>query len=235
MRIATRLALNRLRTLRARRETYVGPWLPEPLLTGPDAARPVEMAADVSMAMLVVLETLTPVERAVFVLREVFGFPYDEIATSLDRSEASVRQVAHRARDHVRARRPRFDADPGQRAEVTERFLRACFEGDLTALLEVLAPDVVMTNDGGGKVRAALRPVVGADRVARFILGIRDRGELAGFRFEAVELNGRSGFVGWVGDQVEVAAIVETADGRVTRLLSFQNPQRHSGLGRAAD
>ncbi|MBB5787071.1 RNA polymerase sigma-70 factor [Jiangella mangrovi] len=233
VRIATRLALNRLRTLRTRRETYVGPWLPEPLLTGPDAARPVEVAEDVSMAMLVVLETLTPIERAVFVLREVFGFPYAEIATSLERSEASVRQVAHRAREHVQARRPRFDTDPGQRAEVTERFLRACFEGDLTALLEVLAPDVVMTNDGGGKARAALRPVVGADRVARFILGIRDRGELTGFRFEAVELNGQLGFVGWLGDQVAVAAIVETADGRVTRLLSFQNPDRHSGLGRA--
>jgi RNA polymerase sigma-70 factor (ECF subfamily) len=235
VRIATRLALNRLRTLRARRETYVGPWLPEPLLTGPDAARPVEVAEDVSMAMLVVLETLTPVERAVFVLREVFGFPYAEIATSLDRSEASVRQVAHRAREHVQARRPRFDTDPGQRAEVTERFLRACFEGDLTALLEVLAPDVVMTNDGGGKARAALRPVVGADRVARFILGIRDRGELAGFRFEAVELNGQLGFVGWIGDRVGVAAIVETADGRVTRLLSFQNPERHNGLEGVTD
>lgn len=233
VRIATRLALNRLRTLRTRRETYVGPWLPEPLLTGPDAARPVEVAEDVSMAMLVVLETLTPVERAVFVLREVFGFPYAEIATSLGRSEASVRQVAHRAREHVQARRPRFDADPGQRAEVTERFLRACFEGDLNALLEVLAPDVVMTNDGGGKVRAALRPVHGADRVARFILGIRTRGELAGFRFEAVELNGEPGFIGWVGDRVEVAALVQTANGRVTGLLSFQNPERHSGLTRS--
>jgi RNA polymerase sigma-70 factor, ECF subfamily len=235
VRIATRLALNRLRTLRTRRETYVGPWLPEPLLTGPDAARPVELAEDVSMAMLVVLETLTPIERAVFVLREVFGFPYAEIATSLDRSEASVRQVAHRAREHVQARRPRFDPDPGQRAEVTERFLRACFEGDLTALLEVLAPDVVMTNDGGGKARAALRPVFGADRVARFILGIRARGELDGFRFEAVELNGEPGFVGRVGDRVELAALVQIAAGRVTGLLSFQNPDRRAGLRRASD
>ncbi|RIQ31220.1 RNA polymerase sigma-70 factor [Jiangella rhizosphaerae] len=234
VRIATRLALNRLRTLRNRRETYVGPWLPEPLVTGPDAAGGVELAEDVSMAMLVVLETLTPIERAVFVLREVFGFAYAEIATALDRSEASVRQVAHRAREHVQARRPRFDTDPEQRRAVTERFLRACFEGDLTALLEVLAPDVVMTNDGGGKARAALRPVLGADRVARFILGIRARGELDGFRFEAVELNGEPGFLGWVGDRVEVAAIIQSANGRVRRLLSFHNPERLSGVNRVA-
>lgn len=144
-----------------------------------------------------------------------------------------MRQVAHRAREHVQARRPRFDADPEQRAEVTERFLRACFEGDLTALLAVLAPDVVMTNDGGGKARAALRPVLGADRGARFILGIRARGELEGIRFEAAELNGEPGLLGVVGERVQVAVIVQVAGGRVTRLLSFHNPERRYGLTRA--
>ncbi|TDE10134.1 RNA polymerase sigma-70 factor [Jiangella asiatica] len=230
VRIATRLALNRLRTLRARKETYVGPWLPEPLMTGADAASEVELTEEVSMAMLVVLETLSPVERAVFVLREVFGFPYAEIAKVLDRSEPSVRQVAHRAREHVQARRPRFDADPEQRREVTERFLRACLEGDMAALLEVLAPEVVMVNDADGKARAARRPIVGAAKVARFALGIIGKGELDGFQFGFVELNGEPGIVLWSAERVEAAALVETDQGRVTRLLVFRNPDRMRGL-----
>lgn len=234
VRIATRLALNRLRTLRTRRETYVGPWLPEPLVTGPDAAGGVELAEDVSMAMLVVLETLTPVERAVFVLREVFGFAHAEIATALDRSEASVRQVAHRARQHVQARRPRFDTDPEQRRAVTERFLRATAEGNLAGLLEVLAPDVVMINDADGKARAARRPVTGADKVARFLRGLVARGELDGYRFEYVELNGEPGIVGWLDGRLDVAALIETRDGRVARLLGFRNPDRLTGVRRTS-
>ncbi|PZF81351.1 RNA polymerase sigma-70 factor [Jiangella anatolica] len=232
VRIATRLALNRLRTLRTRRETYVGPWLPEPLLTGPDAAGGVELAEDVSMAMLVVMETLTPIERAVFVLREVFGFPYTEIAAALERGEPAVRQVAHRAREHVQARRPRFDTDPEQRRAVTERFLRATAEGDLAALMEVLAPDVVMVNDTGGKARAARRPVIGADNVGRFLCGLVARGEMEGYRFEYAELNGAPGVVGWLGGRLDVAAIVETENGRVARLLAFRNPDRLTGVNR---
>ncbi|SEF15229.1 RNA polymerase sigma-70 factor [Jiangella alba] len=232
VRIATRLALNRMRTLRTRRETYVGPWLPEPLVTGPDAAGGVELAEDVSMAMLVVLETLTPVERAVFVLREVFGFAHAEIATALDRSEASVRQVAHRAREHVQARRPRFDTDPEQRRAVTERFLRATAEGNLAELMEVLAPDVVMINDTDGKVRAARRPVLGADKVARFLRGLVARGEMAGYRFEYAELNGEPGVVGWLDGRLDVAGVIETRDGQVVRLLAFRNPDRLTSLRR---
>ncbi|SDT67937.1 RNA polymerase sigma-70 factor [Jiangella sp. DSM 45060] len=232
VRIATRLALNRMRTLRTRRETYVGPWLPEPLVTGPDAAGGVELAEDVSMAMLVVLETLTPIERAVFVLREVFGFAHAEIATALDRSEASVRQVAHRAREHVQARRPRFDTDPEQRRAVTERFLRATAEGNLAELMEVLAPDVVMINDTDGKVRAARRPVMGADKVARFLQGLVARGEMAGYRFEYAELNGEPGIVGWLDGRLDVAGVVETRDGQVARLLAFRNPDRLTSLRR---
>ncbi|WP_116947754.1 RNA polymerase sigma-70 factor [Jiangella endophytica] len=232
VRIATRVALNRLRTLRTRRETYVGPWLPEPLVTGPDAAGGVELAEDVSMAMLVVLETLTPIERAVFVLREVFGFAHAEIATALDRSEASVRQVAHRAREHVQARRPRFDTDPEQRRAVTERFLRATAEGDLAELMEVLAPDVVMINDTDGKVRAARRPIVGADKVARFLRGLVARGEMAGYRFEYAELNGEPGVVGWLDGRLDVAGLIETRDGQVVQVLGFRNPDRLTGVRR---
>ncbi|TDD68507.1 RNA polymerase sigma-70 factor [Jiangella aurantiaca] len=235
VRIATRLALNRLRTLRSRRETYVGPWLPEPLATGPDAAGRVELTEDVSMAMLVVLETLTPIERAVFVLREVFGFAHAEIATALDRSEASVRQVAHRAREHVQARRPRFDADPEQRRAVTERFLRATAEGNLAELLEVLAPDVVMVNDTDGKTRAARRPIVGRDKVARLLTGAVVRAELALYQWEYAELNGEPGVVGWRNGRLDVAGLIETEDGQVVRLLAFRNPDRLTGVRRAWD
>lgn len=230
VRITTRLALNRLRALRNRRETYVGPWLPEPVLTGPDAAADVELAEDVSMAMLVVLETLTPVERAVFVLREVFGMPYSEIAATLERTEASVRQLAHRAREHVQARQPRFDADPDEQRAVTERFMRACLGGDMSALMEVLAPDVVYVSDTGGKARAARRPVVGADKVARLSLGLVTKGEVDGVRFQFTEINGSPGILGWIGDRLDVAGMVETADGKVTRVLVFRNPERMTGL-----
>ena len=164
VRTVSRLALDRMRRVAARRETYVGPWLPEPVLTGragpddQDPAAEAERAASLSMAMLVVLETLSPLERTVFVLHEAFAYPYTEIAEILDRSPAAVRQLAHRAREHVAARRPRFALDPDLRREATERFLRASLHGDLAALLELLAPDAVLWADGGGKVRAPRRP-----------------------------------------------------------------------------
>ncbi|MEP6815350.1 MAG: sigma-70 family RNA polymerase sigma factor, partial [Marmoricola sp.] len=142
VRIVTRLALNQMRTLSRRRETYVGPWLPEPMLTAPDVAEDVVLAESVSMAMLVVLETLGPTERAVFVLREVFGFELAEIAEAVDRSPAAVRQIAHRAREHVRARRPESTATKAEHAEVTRRFAEAAVTGDIDALLGLLAPDV---------------------------------------------------------------------------------------------
>ncbi len=169
VRIVTRQALNRLRTLARRREDYVGEWLPEPLLISPDVAEDVELAESVSFAMLTVLETLGPTERAVFVLREVFETPYDEIADALDRSSASVRQIAHRAREHVAARRPRRQVSRAEQSAVVDRFLAAIRIGDLQGLLDVLAPDVVVVADGGGVVSAARRPVVGADKVAAFL------------------------------------------------------------------
>ena len=169
MRITTRQALTRLRTLGRRKESYVGPWLPEPLLTAPDVAEDVELADSVSMAMLLVLETLTPTERAVFVLREVFDLAYDEIAEAVDKSPAAIRQIAHRARAHVAARRPRGVASPAETRDALEAFQRAADTGDLQSLLDILAPDVVFLGDGGGVVQAVLSPVVGADKVARVL------------------------------------------------------------------
>ena len=174
VRITTRLALNRLRTMARRRETYVGPWLPEPLLTSPDVADDVELADSVSTAMLLVLETLGPTERAVFVLREVFAFDYDEIAAAVEKTPAAVRQIASRARSHVEARRPRSRVTATERDEVFARFVAAATTGDLQSLMDVLAPDVVLMTDGGGVKKAALRPIVGRDKVLRFLAAVAD-------------------------------------------------------------
>src|SRR4051794_36972768 len=174
VRITTRLSLNRLRTVQRQRETYVGPWLPEPLLTTPDVAEDVELADAVSVAMLHVLETLTPSERAVFVLREVFDVPYDDIAAALDKSAAAVRQIAHRARNHVEARQPRIEVSLRERQAVVDRFLAAVHTGEIQSLMDVLAPDVVLVTDGGGKKRSALRPILGRDKVMRFLDGVAD-------------------------------------------------------------
>ncbi len=171
VRVTTRQALNRLRTLRRRREAYVGAWLSEPLLTSPDVAEHAELAESVSLALMLVLETLSPTERAVFVLREVFDVDHAEIAAAVDKSPAAVRQIAARARRHVAARRPREVVDPAEAQEVVATFLRVVESGDVQALLDVLAPDVVYIADGGGVKQAALRPIVGADKVARFVVG----------------------------------------------------------------
>ena len=172
VRMTTRLALNRLRTLARRREDYVGSWLPEPVLTAPDVAQDVELADSVSTAMLLVLETLPPTERAVFVLREVFDVPYAEIAEAVGKSEPAVRQVASRARAHVAERRPRSSVSAAERDAVIERFRAATETGDLQGLMDVLAPDVVLMTDGGGKVQAALNPIRGRDKVLRFLAGV---------------------------------------------------------------
>ena len=169
VRIVTRQALNRLRTVSRRREEYVGEWLPEPLLTSPDVAEDAELAENVSIAMLTVLETLGPAERAVFVLHEVFETPYDEIAEVVGKTPAAVRQIAHRAREHVAARRPRMQVDRAQQEATLEKFMAAISSGDLQGLVEVLAPDVVLIADGGGLVPAARKPITGAERVAAFL------------------------------------------------------------------
>lgn len=177
VRITTRQALNRLRTLQRRKEDYVGQWLPEPLLTSPDVAEDVLLAESVSMALLVVLESLSPTERAVFVLRESFGFPYDEIAGAVEESPDAVRQIAHRARSHVKARRPRQPASPAQTRTALEAFKVSVETGDVQALMDVLAPDVVVLADGGGIKQAVPNPVRGADKVSRlFVGGLRKAG-----------------------------------------------------------
>jgi RNA polymerase sigma-70 factor (TIGR02957 family) len=234
VRIVTNTALDRLRLAKARRESYIGPWLPEPLLTGPDVADRTELAESVSVAMLVVLESLTPEERAVFLLREVFGFRHAEIAETLGRSEAGVRQLAHRAREHVQARRPRFEVDSGQQREVTQRFLAAAMGGDLHELMAVLAPDVVMVSDGGGKAQAALRPIIGAAKVARFLLGISDRPymgiERGDLTVETVAINGSTGLLVTGHGQVIAAATAVVADGQVTAIQLVANPDKLRAL-----
>ncbi|MFC9392025.1 RNA polymerase sigma-70 factor [Streptomyces sp. NPDC057027] len=230
VRTVTNLSLNRLTSARATRESYVGPWLPEPLLTAPDLMEGAEMADSVSMALLVVLESLSPVERAVFVLREVFGYTHAEIAGMLDRSEATVRQTAHRAREHVQARRPRFDTDQGRRQAVTERFLAACTGGDLNAMMELLAPDVTAWSDGGGKVTAARRPLRGTDAVARWMLGVLAKPELQGMEWESTVVNGEQGVLFTMGGHPVGALTYDLNDGHIQNLRFQVNPDKLSGL-----
>jgi RNA polymerase sigma-70 factor (TIGR02957 family) len=230
VRTITNLSLNELASARARRETYVGPWLPEPLLTTADASQEAEMAESISQAMLVVLETLSPTERAVFLLHDVFGYSHTEISSIVDKSEAAVRQTAARARAHVAARRPRFSPDPVVRREAAERFLAACAGGDLNAVMELLAPDVVCWSDGGGKVSAARRPLHGPDHVARWILGVIAKPSVAGVRMEVQEINGELGLLAAAGG-IPVGAIgFDLADGRITALRFVVNPDKLRGL-----
>ncbi|MGI8677079.1 MAG: RNA polymerase sigma factor SigJ [Jatrophihabitans sp.] len=234
VRIVTTQALNRLRAIAAKRETYVGPWLPEPLVE-PDDVDVVGDAAvrehDVSIAMLVVLETLSPPERAVFVLREVFGMSHDEIAAALDRTPASVRQLAHRARGHVQARRPRFEADETRQRQATQQFLLACATGDLSTLLGLLAPDVRLISDGGGHAKAARRPIEGADKVGRFMIGIA--GESAALDLRFALINGTVGVVGYDGDVANTVALLDLdLDGRVTTVFIVANPEKLAHLRR---
>ena len=222
VRITTRLSLNRLRTVQRQRETYVGPWLPEPLLTTPDVAEDVELADSVSVAMLHVLETLTPSERAVFVLREVFDVPYDDIAAALDRSAAAVRQIAHRARSHVEARQPRIDVSLRERDAAVDAFLRAAQSGDLAALVDVLSPDVVLVTDGGGKKRAALRPILGRDKVVRFLGGVADPDAVATLG----EVNGGPALVVTIRGELDSIVTFLVEDGLVTGLYAVRNPEK---------
>ncbi|MGH9245945.1 MAG: RNA polymerase sigma-70 factor [Acidimicrobiales bacterium] len=227
VRIVTRQALNRLRTLARRREDYVGEWLPEPLVTSPDVAADVELAESLSIAMLTVLETLGPAERAVFVLREVFDTPYDEIADAVGKSPAAVRQIAHRAREHVAARRPRVSVSATEQQEALDRFLAAVRDGDLQGLLDVLAPEVVIVADGGGVVPAARRPVEGAERVAGLLIrGLRS----VDFEAAAVWLNGSPAIRIDAGAAFNAAVSVAVEERRITRIYVVANPQKLARL-----
>lgn len=224
VRIVTRQALNRLRTLTRRREEYVGEWLPEPLLTSPDVADDVELAESVSIAMLTVLETLGPAERAVFVLHEVFDSPYDEIAQAVGKTPAAVRQIAHRAREHVAARRPRMAVDRDEQRAVVERFLAALQTGDVQGLLDVLAPEVVLRADGGGVVSAIRKPIEGAANVARLLS--RFAALVPGARIETIWLNGAPAARIDLDGAADTAVSLTIEDGRITALYAVRNPEK---------
>ena len=242
VRVTTRLAIDRLRRVQARRESYVGPWLPEPILTRQDPSEDAAMAESVSMAMLVVLETLSPLERAVFVLREAFGMPYAEIADVLGRREEAVRQLARRARDHVRERRARFDADSDEQRRVTERFLEATSDGDLEALMAVLSPGVELVADSGGKALAPRRPVRGAEKVARFLVAIVGEEQTARFlrsvgseasgevSVRLAPVNGETGVVIHAGDQPISALVLDVSGGLVRTIRLVANPEKLAGV-----
>ncbi|GAA5004122.1 RNA polymerase sigma-70 factor [Streptomyces siamensis] len=232
VRIVTRQALNRLRALSRSREDYVGEWLPEPLLTSPDVAEDVELAESVSIAMLTVLETLGPAERAVFVLREVFDMPYGEIAEAIGKSAATVRQIARRAREHVAARRPRVQVDRSEQQAVVDRFLAALRTGQLQELMEVMAPDVVMIADGGGVVAAALDPIHGVAAVAELLA--RANQVVDALTTTSVWLNGApAGRIEFDGEPSAVSLAVE--DGRITRIYVVRNPRKLTRLDEPAD
>ncbi|MFH8370163.1 RNA polymerase sigma-70 factor [Streptomyces sp. NPDC018031] len=233
VRVTTRLAIDRLRQTRSRREAYVGPWLPEPLRTDfgttvPDTAERAMRAETVSFAVLVVLESLSPLERAVFVLREAFGFPYGEIAAALDRTEAAVRQLAGRARRHVEERKPRYAVDPAQQRDLTERFIAAAAGGDLARLLALLAPDARLVGDGGGKAQAPLRILRTADHIGRFLAGAAAR--LPGAEVTLAEVNG-----GWAGvvlldGRPDMVFSLDVADGAIRCVYVVRNPEKLARL-----
>jgi RNA polymerase sigma-70 factor (TIGR02957 family) len=225
VRITTRLALNRLRTLRRRKESYVGPWLPEPLLTAPDVADDVELADSVSTAMLLVLETLTPTERAVFVLREVFDLDYEEIADAVGKNPATVRQIAHRARAHVAARRPREAVSPAQTRDALDAFRQAVETGDLQRLLDILAPDVVFLADGGGVARAVRAPVMGAGKVARLL--IAGLGRIAApVSLRPAQVNGHPALILESDGELHAVLTARFDDGRITGVYAVRNPEK---------
>jgi RNA polymerase sigma-70 factor (ECF subfamily) len=234
VRITTRLAIDRLRQVKARNEAYVGPWLPEPYLTDfedtvPDAAERAVLADSVSLAVMVVLESLSPLERAVFVLREAFGYPYADIAAMLDRGEAAVRQLAGRARKHVDERRPRYEVDPVRRRELTERFLAAAGNGDLEGLLALLAPDVRLVGDSGGKSRAPLRILESADNVGRFLVGVAEKG-VPDVSVRFLELNGGIAVLVLSEGKPDSVFQVDVYEGRIQSVYITRNPDKLRSL-----
>lgn len=240
VRVTTRLAIDRLRQAQSRREAYVGTWLPEPLVTDFEAtvapsqqegAERAVLAESVSLAVLVVLESLSPLERAVFVLREAFGFPYAEIARTLERTESAVRQLAGRARRHVAERKPRFEVDPGLQRDLTERFLKAALEGDLQGLVSVLAPDVRLVSDSGGGAKAPHRVILGADKVGRFLAAVAQEGVRdPAFDFRLLELNGGPGALVTHGGRPDVVFSVDVADGLIQAIYLIRNPGKLTHL-----
>jgi RNA polymerase sigma-70 factor (ECF subfamily) len=242
VRTTTNLAIDRLRKVKSRRETYVGPWLPEPIITAPDVAEQAEVADSVELALLVVLETLSPLERAVFVLREAFGFSHAEIAAMIGRGEPAVRQLARRARDHVRERRPRFDVDRARRRQVTERFIGACTGGDLDGLMAMLAGEVTLVGDGGGKARAPLRVLEGSRNVAAFLTAIATEDGVIRFLqsigaplttdigMEITDVNGAPGVVLSADGHVITVISLVISEGLIETVYLIANPDKIAHL-----
>ncbi|MGW4962926.1 RNA polymerase sigma factor SigJ [Nonomuraea sp. NPDC004186] len=242
VRVTSRLAIDRLRWAKSRRESYVGPWLPEPISTAPDVAEHAELAESVELALLLVLETLSPLERAVFVLREAFDLPFSEIAEIIGRAEPATRQLARRARDHVRERRPRFDVDRQERRRITERFISASAEGNLDGLIELFASEVTMVSDGGGKARAALRVITGADNVSRWLLSINTPANIAAFMASIgmagisdlsiglATMNNAPAMVISAGGRVITVASLLISDGKIDTIYLIANPEKIAHL-----
>ncbi|MFD6551252.1 RNA polymerase sigma factor SigJ [Streptomyces sp. NPDC058398] len=230
VRVTTRLAIDRLRQVQSRREAYVGPWLPEPYVTdfgdaAPDSAERAVLADSVSLAVLVVLESLSPLERAVFVLREAFGYPYADIAAVLDRGEPAVRQLAGRARRHVEERRPRYEVDPAERRDLTERFLAAAGEGDLEGLVALLAPEARLIGDSGGRAQAPLRILDSAEKVGRFVVGVAKKG-VSGLSLRYLEVNGGLAVLALSGGKPDSIIQLDVADGRIQCVYIVRNPEK---------
>jgi RNA polymerase sigma-70 factor (ECF subfamily) len=231
--VVTRLCIDQLRSAKTKREQYIGPWLPEPLITEETAAIDEHLATadSLSMAFLVLLERLSPVERAVFLLREVFDYPYDEIAQIVGKSEANCRQMAHRAKSHVKGGQ-RFEPTPEQLEEISERFLRATAEGDIDGLIDLLTEDVTVWSDGGGVVAAALNPIQGPDRVARFFIGLA-RKLYGSVSLERTRVNGRPGFVAYLNGTLDFVAEVGLREGRIESMRIVRNPEKLRHLTQA--
>jgi RNA polymerase sigma-70 factor (ECF subfamily) len=230
--VVTRLCIDQLRSARVRREEYVGPWLPEPLPEEPDIADTAALNESLSMAFLVLLESLTPTERAVFLLREVFDYDYGEISHLVGKSEANCRQIARRARGYIAAQRPRFERSPEQEERLTESFLEACMDGDMEGLLGLLAEDIILWSDGGGKVRAALNPIRGSDKVARFFMGILGKAP-PGLVVRQTKVNGQPGIIGYYADgQPQSVTTFDIADECIRAIHILVNPEK---LGNVPD
>jgi RNA polymerase sigma-70 factor (ECF subfamily) len=225
--IVTRLCIDRRQSIEERKKRYIGPWLPDPVVEAGagDPAGRMETAESVSIALLLVLESLTPVERAAYLLRRIFDYGYDEIGEILGKTGVNCRQLVSRAEEHIRARRPRFEARPEEAERLTSAFLAACSSGDMQGLLEVLAPDSVLYSDGGGKAAAALAPIVGHDRIARMFLGILKKAP-AGLRIRRVRVNGQPGLLAMVDGQVVQVLTFDVVDGRVATCYVVRNPEK---------
>ncbi|HVF99745.1 MAG TPA: RNA polymerase sigma-70 factor [Chloroflexia bacterium] len=225
--VVTRLCIDQLRSARVRREVYVGPWLPEPLVEPEDIdpTKELQLADSLSMAFLVLLESLSPEERAVFLLRQAFDYDYAEIARVVNKSEANCRQMVRRAQQHIAERRPRFNATPEQREQMTHTFMQTCANGDMEGLLSLLTQDIVLYSDGGGKAKAATKPVVGASNVARFIFGVLSKAP-PGFTADVATVNGQPGIVGYVEGEPYTVLSLDIADGRVQGIYIVVNPDK---------